>query len=61
MTVRKLKWNEEYCLSFRSKDGVKFSTPFGCGFSLRQSLFDEVERLKARGFVDIKVFIREWS
>ena len=58
--MRKLNWNEEYCISF-ILDTKKFSTPIGNGFSVKFEAEKEVNRLKSIGASSVKISIRKWN
>lgn len=58
--MRKLKWNEEYVLSF-VLDGRTFSTPCGRGYLFYYDAKDEKTRLKSKGATNIRISIRTWN
>ena len=56
--MKKLEWNEEYAIRF-SLDNKHFSTPKGKGFIAKFDAEDEVKRLKAKGAVNIEIYIQK--
>lgn len=58
--MKKLEWNEEYTIRF-SLDNKHFSTPKGKGFIAKFDAENEVKRLKAKGAVNIEIYIQKWN